>query len=119
MLMDTIQETNEAAVSVKLTPEQKLAAKELKAAERVKAKEAKAAAKAAAPKVPRTKFALDAVITVKTEEGKNPKKAGSKAFNSFVLYKTGMTVKEYMDAGGNDPSGNMNYDVAKGFITIG
>lgn len=48
--------------------------------------------------------------------GENPKRKGTLAFNRFNLYRNGMTVGEYIAAGGR--SGDVNYDVAAGYITI-
>lgn len=56
----------------------------------------------------------DAIITVLAE--KNPKRNGTLAFDRFALYQTGMTVGEYVTAGGR--TGDVNYDEAQGFIVL-
>jgi len=55
------------------------------------------------------------VITL-TQEGHNPKRKPSKSFDRFDLYKTGMTVAEYIAAGG--VAGDIMHDVNKGHITL-
>lgn len=55
-----------------------------------------------------------AVITVLSAV--NPKRKGTLTFQRFELYKTGMTVGDYIAAGGR--SGDVNYDVANGYISI-
>ena len=55
-----------------------------------------------------------AVITVVA--GENPKRIGTLSFTRLNLYRTGMTVGEYIAAGGR--SGDINYDVAAGYITV-
>lgn len=59
------------------------------------------------------KYEDDMVITVKI--GDNPKKGTAKA--RFALYKTGMTVKEYLDAGGKRP--DISWDAKQGWIEVG
>jgi hypothetical protein len=46
----------------------------------------------------------------------NPKKPSSKCWHRFELYKTGMTVGNYLDAGGFTP--DLVYDTKHGFIKI-
>ena len=46
----------------------------------------------------------------------NPKRKGTLKFQRFDLYKNGMTVGDYIAAGGR--SGDINYDVANGYISI-
>ncbi len=55
-----------------------------------------------------------AKITVLAEE--NPKRQGTLAYERFALYETGMTVGEYVDAGGR--AGDIGYDVAAGYIEL-
>ena len=50
------------------------------------------------PSHPWEEFAGDATIVVLAKS--NPKKAGSKAFQRFELYRTGMSVAEFRTAGG-------------------
>lgn len=56
------------------------------------------------------------VITITTEGGANPKRAGSKAFEQFALYQDGMTVKEAKEAGIN--ATDIAYNVAHDFISL-
>ena len=56
----------------------------------------------------------DAIITVLAE--KNPKRNGTLAYDRFELYRTGMTVGDYVNAGGR--TGDVNYDEAQGFIAL-
>ena len=56
----------------------------------------------------------DAKITVLIDH--NPKRPGCAAEKRFALYRTGMTQKEFLDAGGTSP--DMAYDSAHGFISI-
>lgn len=58
----------------------------------------------------------NSTITVVTEEGKNPKRAGSKAFNRFAFYVDGQTVKEAKAAGVQ--ATDISYDLAHGYITL-
>jgi len=46
----------------------------------------------------------------------NPKKVGTKAYHRYSLYQTGMTVQQYLAAGGE--SSDIRYDVNHGFITV-
>jgi hypothetical protein len=62
-----------------------------------------------------TRFKADMrIITVLVSE--NPKKVGSKSYDRFNLYKTGMTVAEYVAAGGF--LGDIRWDVRHGFISV-
>lgn len=47
----------------------------------------------------------------------NPKRAGSKTHERFKLYKTGMSVGDFLKAGGQ--MADISYDVDKGFIKVG
>ncbi len=58
----------------------------------------------------------NSVITIKTEGGANPKRAGSKAFDAFALYEDGMTVKEAKAAGIS--ATDVAYNYAKGYIDL-
>jgi hypothetical protein len=56
----------------------------------------------------------------KNEDGTfkaNPKRAGTNAFSMFELYKDGMTVAQYVEAGGGRDW--VRWDVNKGYITLG
>lgn len=55
-----------------------------------------------------------AIITIKTID--NPKRPGTLSHARYELYQDGMTVAEYLDAGGR--TGDINYDVAEGYITL-
>jgi hypothetical protein len=55
----------------------------------------------------------DLIATVVKE---NPKKEGTKAHERFALYKKGMTVAEFIAAGGN--RADLAWDVEHEFITI-
>jgi len=46
----------------------------------------------------------------------NPKRSGTKSFDRFALYKDGMTIQEYCDAGGD--RGDIRWDAAHEFISI-
>jgi hypothetical protein len=47
----------------------------------------------------------------------NPKRANSNANAMFELYRDGMTVKEYVEAGGGRDW--VRWDLSKGYITLG
>jgi len=54
------------------------------------------------------------VITVLVD--KNPKREGSSAHERFNLYRTGMTVSQYVEAGGR--TGDLTYDEKHSFISV-
>lgn len=54
------------------------------------------------------------VITLNRLE--NPKRAGSKSAARFDLYKNGMTIGEFIKAGGT--RGDVNWDVAHNHISV-
>ena len=56
----------------------------------------------------------DAVITILA--GYNPKRLGSAARRRFDRYRTGMTVREFLEAGGL--LGDIHYDIGHGFIAV-
>lgn len=96
-----------------------------KAAEKPAAKKAakKAAAKKAAKKAEATEpgtrgrapnISGDAKIKLLVEKGANPKRGT--AAERFALYKNGMTVDEYIAAGGK--RADVNWDVGCGFIEV-
>jgi hypothetical protein len=60
------------------------------------------------------KFASDAKIKLLVKE--NPKKAGSKARTRFALYKDGMTVGQFLSAGGLRI--DLEWDAKHAFIAI-
>jgi len=53
-------------------------------------------------------------ITILAE--KNPKREGTKAHARFELYKDGMSVREYLEAGGRTSA--VKYDLAHEFIKL-
>ena len=57
-----------------------------------------------------------AKITVITADGKNPKRAGSKAHATFELYATSANVGEFIKAGGFYAA--LSWDVGHGFIKV-
>jgi len=54
--------------------------------------------------------------TVSLEVVENPKRDGSKARDRFAFYQDGMTVKEFLEAGGT--MGDIYHDQGHGFITL-
>ena len=56
----------------------------------------------------------DAVITILVRD--NPKRLGSAARRRFGRYRTGMTVEEFLEAGGLP--GDIHYDIGHGFIGV-
>ena len=56
----------------------------------------------------------ETITLVATE---NPKRPGSASFARFALYQTGMTIAEYLKAGGQ--RSDIRWDTARGFITLG
>lgn len=46
----------------------------------------------------------------------NPKRKGTLAYTRFELYRSGMTVAEYITAGGR--TGDVNHDVTEGYIEL-
>jgi hypothetical protein len=46
----------------------------------------------------------------------NPKKVSSQSFQRYALYKVGMSVAEFIAAGGT--KGDVQHDLSKGFITL-
>lgn len=64
-----------------------------------------------APKIPD-----NAVITITTEEGKNPKRVDTPSYARFALYKDGMTVAKAKEKGVR--AADISYDMAKGFISV-
>lgn len=55
-----------------------------------------------------------AIITVLTQD--NPKRKNTLAYTRFALYRTGMSVADYVAAGGR--TGDVLYDVAEGYISL-
>jgi len=72
---------------------------------------APAPAAAAAAKKAKVNARLNRVISVLVA---NPKKPSSKSFARFNLYRNGMTVGEYVKAGGR--VGDCGYDQKKGLL---
>ena len=62
----------------------------------------------------RVRYTQSSIITVKVSA--NPKRKNTLAFKRFELYKSGMTIADYVKAGGR--TGDINYDVIAGFITV-
>lgn len=56
----------------------------------------------------------NAVIRLKVD--KNPKRDGSAAHTRFAFYSDGMTVGDFLEAGGS--MGDVNFDAGKGFIEL-
>jgi hypothetical protein len=56
----------------------------------------------------------DSVISILVE--KNPKKEGTKAHTRFALYREGMAVREYIEAGGT--RGDVNWDLKRNYIAV-
>lgn len=54
--------------------------------------------------------------TIKVLVNRNPKRRNSKAHEIFYLYKDGMTVKEFLEAGGQRR--DLNWNVAKNFMKV-
>lgn len=80
-----------------------------------KAKAAKPkAAKKANGDATRARFSGDSTITVLA--GENPKQKGSAAHERFELYKNGMTVDQFLAAGGL--RADLSWDTRKGFVSI-
>jgi hypothetical protein len=63
---------------------------------------------------PRARANKKAIITLVAET--NPKRNNTLSRERFALYRTGMTVAEYIQAGGR--SGDVNHDAAEGYITL-
>ena len=53
---------------------------------------------------------------IKLVQNTNPKRAGTLAFQRYALYRDGMTVAEYVAAGGR--TGDVNHDATEGYITL-
>lgn len=77
--------------------------------------------KAAAP--PRTSRGPRRTVSVKRTDprrivwvGPNPKKQGSASYDRFALYREGMTVQEFLEAGGT--TGDVKWDTERGFIKL-
>jgi hypothetical protein len=81
---------------------------ETKGKERSMSEEAAAAA--------RKRVDENSTIKVTTEEGKNPKRVGSQAYDRFALYQDGMTVKEAKEAGVS--ATDISYDSSHGYIEL-
>lgn len=62
----------------------------------------------------RVHYNQSSVITVVATS--NPKRKNTLSHKRFELYKTGMTIADYVKAGGR--TGDINYDVIAGFITV-
>lgn len=60
------------------------------------------------------RYPKNSVITVLVEH--NPKNKGTLAFQRFDLYRSGMTIAEYVAAGGR--TGDVKNDVAAQYISV-
>lgn len=65
-------------------------------------------------KQPRPVLRDDRVIRVLSET--NPKKKGTKSYDRFALYEDGMTVQQFVKAGGT--SADVKWDAERGFIRV-
>jgi len=61
-----------------------------------------------------TRYTPEQVIRLVVSE--NPKKQGSAAHSRFAVYKDGMTVKEFVDAGGR--TADLNHDADKNYVNV-
>lgn len=79
---------------------------------------AEGTASASAPKIPFAKQPTKYKVEVLAKS--NPKKPGTKANEAFSKYKSGQTVKEFMDnfATKGEALSHLNWDFAKGFIKV-
>ena len=83
-------------------------------AEEPKQQEATSSSNKSGPAGKSKRFADDQVITVLAE--KNPKRNGSKCYDRFNLYKNGITVKQYVEAGGKRD--DIRWDSERGYIQV-
>ena len=76
------------------------------------------AATEAAPKAPRPRVSKNFPVyaTIKVLSEKNPKRPTSKAYSRFEFYKTGMTVGEFIKAGGT--YGDLAWDLNRKYIEV-
>jgi hypothetical protein len=65
--------------------------------------------RASSPRIPKE-------AKIKLKATANPKRAGSEAHKRFALYVDGMTVGDFLEAGGL--MGDINFDLGKGFIEV-
>lgn len=94
----------------KMTPDQlrkKLGAKPEKKAKSAKPK---------AERKPRGAFDPEAKISILTEGGKNPKREGTGAHAIFSLYREGMSVADFIQAGGSYDA--LRWDVERKFVSV-
>ena len=61
----------------------------------------------------------DAKITILTEDKKNPKREGTAAHARFALYRDGMTVAEFIKAGGTRADLAWDSAASRGLVKIG
>jgi hypothetical protein len=64
--------------------------------------------------IKRIRYNKDSVITIVATS--NPKRKGTLTYTRFALYKNGMTIADYVKAGGR--TGDINYDIIAGYITV-
>lgn len=91
-----------------------MSAKKSKKAKKAKAKKAEKVQEKKAAGRPSSRAPLDGVI--KVVRAKNPKRPGSAAHARFDLYKPGMTVDEFLAAGGW--RADISWDLRQGFIEV-
>lgn len=85
-----------------------------KRSRRIKVTEEKEAEESTPKTSRRARFNKDQVITLLVNE--NPKRKGTLAWAKWEIYENGMTVGEYLEAGGKRST--LLYDVEKGYIEI-
>jgi len=62
----------------------------------------------------RVRYKRTCIIALLVSE--NPKRSNSAAWDRFALYRTGMTIAEYVALGSRP--GDINYDVKHGLISV-
>ena len=64
--------------------------------------------------MPKYQPSREAIITILAEE--NPKRPGSRARRRFGLYRNGMAVQEFLNAG--DTLGDIYYDISHAYVAV-
>lgn len=85
-----------------------------KTSKKVTKKTSKKTAKVAGTRGRKPSIPNEAKVKVLVKE--NPRRSGTAAYKRFSLYKSGMTVGEYIKAGGK--RGSLLKDVRKGFVSV-
>ena len=80
----------------------------------VKPKVVKPKAKIMDPKKFKGTYKYDRDAKIQVIVPKNPKREGSNGYKRFGLYKTGMTIREFLKAGGKTI--DLDWDRERGFI---